>query len=304
MVCFIEVSLGGTVMVGLRPANSTAKVAPDCGALRTGGEQIVAESVEFQPHRFRTAAKHYLAGRSAYAPRLIELVAGLAGLGTADQVLDLGCGPGMLAGAFAPLVRVVVAVDPEPEMLRIAEAQFGEAGRIVFRQGSSFDLSPAWGRFRLVTMGRSFHWMDRADTLRRLDGMIEPGGAVALFDSDMVDVPENAWREDYRAVVRRYASADTSHVRHRGPVWVRHEAFLLDSAFNALEQVSVIERRTVTVQQLVDRAFSRSSTAPDRLGDAAPRLAEEIEAVMRPLATDGVLAEVVATSALLGRRGG
>ena len=83
------------------------------------------------------------------------------------------------------------------------------------------------------------------------------------------------------------------------------EAFLLDSVFNAVEQVSVIERRTVSVQQLVDRAFSRSSTAPDRLGDAAPRLAEEIEAVMRPLATDdGMLTEVVAIGALLGRRGG
>jgi ubiquinone/menaquinone biosynthesis C-methylase UbiE len=276
--------------------------------LRTGGEQIVAESVEFQPHRFRTAAKHYLAGRSEYAPRLIERVARLVGLGTADRVLDLGCGPGMLAGAFAPLVREVVAADPEPEMLRIAEARYGEGegggGRIVFRQGSSFDLSPAWGRFRLVTMGRSFHWMDRADTLRRLDGMIEPGGAVALFDSDVLDLPENAWTAAYRAVVRRYAATDTTHVRHRGPGWVRHEAFLLDSAFNAMEQMSVIERRTVSVQQLVDRAFSRSSTAPDRLGDAAPRLAEEIEAVMRPLATDGMLPEVVATSALLGRRDG
>jgi SAM-dependent methyltransferase len=265
----------------------------------------VAGSVEFQPHRFRTAAKHYLAGRTPYAPRLIERVAGLAELGSGDRVLDLGCGPGMLAGAFSPLVREVVAVDPEPEMLRIAAARYGESGggRIVFRQGSSFDLSSAWGRFRLVTMGRSFHWMDREDTLRRLDGMIEPGGAVALFDSDVLDLPENAWAAAYRAVVRRYASADTTHVRHVGPEWVRHEAFLLDSAFNVLERVSVIERRTVSVEQLVDRALSRSSTAPDRLGEAAPRLAEEIEAVMLPLATDGMLPEVVATSALLGRRG-
>jgi SAM-dependent methyltransferase len=264
----------------------------------------MAASVEFQPRRFRTAAKHYLAGRTPYAPRLITLVAELVGVGTEDRVLDLGCGPGMLAGAFAPLAHEVLAVDPEPEMLRIAEAQFGEGGRIVFRQGSSFELSPDWGLFRLVTMGRSFHWMDRAETLRRLDRLIEPGGAVALFDSDVLDLPENAWIANYRAVVRRYALSDTSHVRHRGPVWVRHEAFLLDSAFSAVEQVSVIERQTVSVQQLVDRALSRSSTAPDRLGEAAPKMAEEIEAVMRPLATDGILPEVVATSALLGRRGG
>jgi hypothetical protein len=84
---------------------------------------------------------------------------------------------------------------------------------------------------------------------------------------------------------------------------VRHEAFLLDSAFSVLDQVSVIERRPITVEQLVDRAFSRSSTAPDRLGDAAPKLAAEIEALLQPMATDGKLTEVVATSALLARRG-
>jgi SAM-dependent methyltransferase len=265
----------------------------------------MAEPAVFQPHRFRTSARHYLAGRPAYAPRLIKLVAGLVGLGPEHRVLDLGCGPGMLAGAFVHLVREVVAIDPEPEMLRIAEAEFGGVGRIRFVQGSSFDLSPELGQFRLVTMGRSFHWMDRAATLRTLDGMIEADGAVALFDSHhSAGVPDNAWNVEYSALLRRYAAGDTDHARTRGPLWVRHEAFLLDSAFRQLDEVSVIERRQVSIEQLVDRAFSRSSTAPGRLGEAAPRLAEEIEALLRPIATDGILTEVVATSALLGRRVG
>jgi SAM-dependent methyltransferase len=265
----------------------------------------MAESVVLQPHRFRAAARHYLAGRPAYSPRLIGLVAQLTGLGPEHRVLDLGCGPGMLAGAFAPLTKEVVAIDPEPEMLRVAQSEFGGAGRIKFMQGSSFDLSPELGQFRLVTMGRSFHWMDRAATLRTLDGMIEPDGTVALFDSEHHDLPETAWATDYRALVRRYAEADSEHVRRRSDGrWVRHEPFLLDSAFKVLDRVSVIERRTVSVQQLVDRAFSRSSTAPDRLGDAAPRLAQEIEALLRPMAEDEMLTEVVATGALLGRRYG
>lgn len=264
----------------------------------------MAETAVFQPHRFRTAARHYLAGRPPYSPRLIGLVSRLTGLGERHRVLDLGCGPGMLAGAFAPLVKEVVAIDPEPEMLRIAEAEFGASGRIRFIQGSSFDLSPELGQFRLVTMGRSFHWMDRAATLRTLDGMIEPDGAVALFDTEHHELPESAWATEYRALVRRYAEDDSGHVRRRDGRWVRHEPFLLDSAFNVLDQVSVIERRMVSIQQLVDRAFSRSSTAPDRLGDAASRLAEEIEALLKPMATDGTLTEVVATSALLARRVG
>jgi SAM-dependent methyltransferase len=228
----------------------------------------------------------------------------LTDLSAEDRVLDLGCGPGMLAGAFAPLAGEVVAMDPEPEMLRIAEAEFAAAGRISFVRGSSFDLSPALGRFRLVTMGRSFQWMDRAETLRRLDRIIEPSGAVALFNSRHLEVPDNAWNADYRALVRRYAEDDRTHVRRGAESWLYHEAILLDSAFSVLDEISVIERRPVSVAQLVHRAFSRSSTTPDRLGSATPRLAAEVEALLQPMATDGVLTEVVATIALLARRPG
>jgi SAM-dependent methyltransferase len=263
----------------------------------------MAEAAVFQPHRFRTAARHYLAGRPPYAPRLIRLVAELLRVGRRDRVLDLGCGPGVLAGAFAPLVGEVVAIDPEPEMLRIAEATYGGAANIRFVRGSSFDLSPAIGPFRVVTMGRSFHWMDRAATLHLLDGMIEPNGAVALFNSHLCEVPDNAWYAGYRDLLRRYAENDTTHARRHAGTWVRHEAFLLDSAFSQVDEVSVIERRQVTVEQLVDRAFSRSSTAPDRLGEAASAtMATDIEALLRPQAVDGVLTEVVATGALLARR--
>jgi SAM-dependent methyltransferase len=226
----------------------------------------------------------------------------MAGVTRECRVLDLGCGPGVLAGAFAPLAGEVLAMDPEPEMLRIAGARFGGAGRISFVRASSLDLSPALGRFRLVTMGRSFHWMDRAETLRRLDAIIEPGGAVALFDSNHCDVPENGWYADYRALVRRYAEGDRAHIRRVSGTWVRHEAFLLDSAFCLLDEIAVIERRQVSVRQLIDRAFSRSSTAPDRLDGRAEELAHEIAALLAPLGPLGPLAEVLSTSALLGSR--
>jgi trans-aconitate methyltransferase len=263
----------------------------------------MAEPAVFQPHRFRTAARHYLAGRPPYAPRLIRLVAELVGLSGRDSMLDLGCGPGLLAGAFAPRVAAVVAIDPEPEMLRVAEATFGDRGNIRFVRGSSYDLSPSLGPFRLVTMGRSFHWMDRAATLQLLDAMIEPDGAVALFNSHLCEVPDNAWYAGYRDLLRRYAENDTTHVQRSTGTWVRHEAFLLDSAFCQVDEVSVIERRQVTVEQLIDRAFSRSSTAPDRLGEAASAtMAAEIEALLRPLAIDGILTEVVASSAVLAKR--
>ena len=81
-------------------------------------------------------------------------------------MLDLGCGPGQLAVAFARLGCAVTAMDPEPDMLAAAAKEAAASGVSVnLVEGSSYDLSAGCGPFHLVVMGRSFHWMDRAATL-------------------------------------------------------------------------------------------------------------------------------------------
>ena len=211
--------------------------------------------------------------------------------------MDLGCGPAQLARAFAPLVREVAALDPEPEMLRVARAATG-AGNIVFHRASSHDLSPEFGRFRLVAMGRSFHWMDRAETLRRLDAIIEPGGAVALFHDAHPEVPDNAWYPEFRALLRKYGGPDGYGARTHRPDWVRHEAFLLSSAFRHVEEIGVYERRPATFEGLAERALSMSSTSRGRLGDAA----DDMLAELRGILPRGDFHELIATQAMLAWR--
>ena len=153
-------------------------------------------------------------------------------------------------------------------------------------------------------MGRAFHWMDRAETLRRLDAMIEPGGAVALFDDSHPDVPQNAWRERWRALTDRYAEGDPVHERRRVKgAWVRHPPFLLASAFSRIERVSVLGRRMTTTESLVDRAMSMSSTSRARLGEArAAALVAELRALFAELAPAGTLEEVLEWSAMIATR--
>jgi len=254
--------------------------------------------------RFRSTVTHYLTGRPPYAPLLIRRVAALTGLGPAHAVLDLGCGPGQLARGFAPLAREVLAMDPEPEMLRAAADASAGLPAIRFALGGSGDLAPSLGQFRLVTIGRSFHWMDRAPTLRRLDALIEPGGAVALFHTGAALVPENAWMERFSALRGRYAGEDPERRQRRGEAWLRHEGVLLASAFSRIEGCFVLERREIEAASLIDRAFSMSSTAPARLGGQAAALQREIEALIAEIAPDGRLIEVVESSALIAQRPG
>jgi SAM-dependent methyltransferase len=259
----------------------------------------VIEPLPFRPDRFRSAAAYYEQGRVPYAPALIRRVAAVCGVRARHRVLDLGCGTGFLARGFAPLAGEVLAMDPEPAMLAAAAAGAGGIANIRFLRGSSYDLSTAQGRFRLVVMGRSFHWMDREDTLRRLDGMIVRGGAVALFHDSHPEVPDNAWLAGWRAVRDRYAPEGATH---RRPGWVRHEAVLLDSPFPHIEHFGVIERRRVTVETLVARALSMSSTAPARLGERAEAMAAELRAALAEAAAGGEVTEVVETAALVAWR--
>lgn len=260
----------------------------------------MVQPLPFQPDRFRSAAAHYLAGRPAYAPRLIARVAERFGLGDTDRILDLGCGPGQLAAAFAPGVAEVLAVDPSADMLAVARTAV--PGNVRLIQGSSYHLTPDFAPIRLVTMGRSFHWMDRADTLRRLEAIVAPGGGVALFHDRHPAVPDNAWEPAFEAILKRYSADDPTRAQWHNDAWVRHEAFLLDSAFDMLETVSIIERRRTPATALIDRALSLSSTSRARLGARADALVAELHALIGQIATDGPITEVVATEALIGTR--
>jgi len=259
--------------------------------------------IPFEKHRFRSAAQHYRTGRPPYAAALFDRVAERVGLTRDSAVLDLGCGPGQLALGFARRAGAVTAIDPEPEMLHIAAAQAAEAGyEIRFIEGSSYDIGPALGRFRLTAIGRAFHWMDRADTLTRLDGMIEADGALALFGDHYPDVPENAWRAVYNAVLDHYSAEDSARRQRKAADWPAHETVLLASPFSRLERIGVIESRRTPVAHIEDRLLSLSSVSRDKIGARADAMVAELREKLAPFVIEGTIAEVVESEALIAMR--
>src|SRR6185503_11262660 len=98
-------------------------------------------SGSFNPRRFRSTVPFYARYRLGYPDSLIARVAAFVGLRAGDTVMDLGCGPGLLAVPFAKLGMRVTAVDPEPDMVEACRAAAAEAGvAIEVRQGSSYAL--------------------------------------------------------------------------------------------------------------------------------------------------------------------
>jgi len=259
---------------------------------------------EFDPRRFRSTVPFYARYRLAYPAELIARVGQFAGLAPGDAVMDLGCGPGLLAVPFAQAGMKVMGIDPEPDMLAVAsEGARAAHVDIDFRQASSFDLPADIGPFKLVTMGRSFHWMDRAETLRVLDGLIAPGGAIALFADDHPRTAENAWLDTLRNAGGRYGAQLAEHrAAARQSDYRSSVSLLFDSPFSQIERIGVFVRRPITADEIVGRAFSLSMLSPEKLGEKARAFESDLRAALAVISSEGLFTEIAELAAIAARR--
>jgi SAM-dependent methyltransferase len=263
-----------------------------------------ADSQVLFPNRFKNPSRYYTTGRPVYPKLLARRVAALVGVTSDDAVLDLGTGPGFLALDFAPLAGKVIGVDPSEEMLTEARANAQREGlAIQFVKGSSFELSPQLGRYKLVTIGRAFHWMDGDQTLAALDGLVVPGGAVSLYREHYPEVAENEWHSAFQALLDSYSTEDPARTRTRGAT--PHEVVLLRSRFDHLERISVLERRATPIERFVDRALSFGAAWDGKPGSREDDLAGEVRQLIAKYAgPDGNVQEVVEGKALIAFRSG
>jgi SAM-dependent methyltransferase len=259
--------------------------------------------VPFEPRRFRSTVPYYARFRVGYPDALVRMGAEVCGLEPGTRVLDLGCGPGLLAIPFARFGAAVTAVDPEPDMIEATRAAAAaEPVNVDVRQGSSYDLPADAAPFRLVVIGRAFHWMDREATLRALDRLVEPEGALALFGDRYPETCENAWRDVLDAVSSRFGQDDSDHRRERRtPGYRGHESVLLDSPFPVLTRHSVVLRRALGIDDIVGRALSRSTTSRERLGHRAAEFEVALRDELGDLSPTGTFAEIVEVTALVAK---
>ena len=256
----------------------------------------------FEPRRFRTTVEFYARYRLSYPDALLARVWDFVALTTRDGVLDLGCGPGLLAVPFAKLGARVTAIDPEPGMIAAPEEAAQEAGvNIETWQASSFALPDGIGPFKLVTMGRSFHWMDRAKTLRSLDHLVTQDGAVAVLGDVRVKTPENSWREKMQRISDEYGEAGHS-IHQRDGDARSNESLLMDSVFPHLTRVSVIGRHEIPVDDVIGRAFSMSRTSKEVVGRRAEEFEKRLRDMLAEEAPNGVVTEIAELYALIARR--
>jgi ubiquinone/menaquinone biosynthesis C-methylase UbiE/GrpB-like predicted nucleotidyltransferase (UPF0157 family)/8-oxo-dGTP pyrophosphatase MutT (NUDIX family) len=139
-----------------------------------------------------------------------ELILAAAEVGPTDTVLDVACGPGALACAFAQVARHVTGIDLTPAMIDQAKAlqQSHGLANLTWRIGHVLPMPFPEASFSLVFTRYSFHhFLDPKGVLAEMVRVCSSGGRVAV-----VDVFTSS-TEQAEAFNRMEKLRDPSHVR-------------------------------------------------------------------------------------------
>lgn len=138
----------------------------------------------------------------------MQLTLETTGVTEDDTVLDVACGPGLVACAFARVARHVTGMDLVPAMIEQARQRQADMGlsNVDWVTGDIRPLPFADGAFTLVLSRYAFHHLeDPAAVLSEMARVCAPGGRVAVIDFNMP--PEKAAAFDHMEQLR-----DPSHV--------------------------------------------------------------------------------------------
>lgn len=112
------------------------------------------------------------------------------------RILEIGCGPGILASMLASKLTesTIYAVDPSATMVDISNRRFSRmnvSDRVRASVGNSSDPGID-GAFDLIYASLSFHhWNNRERDLEKLLNKLSTGGSLMIYESLVSDRAEN-----------------------------------------------------------------------------------------------------------------
>ncbi len=242
-------------------------------------------------NRFAGTASFYAEYRPGYPVPVYDFISETAGLdGGTSRLLDLGCGPGIVALALIDRVHTVVGVDPDPGMLQQAELSARKRGahnvRWMCRTAERFDDEAR--SYDLITIGSAFHWMDREVVAERVHRLLKPGGVLALLGNPtpLMDLRDGKGVGDAinRVQARWLEPEDRPSIPPDAP---RHEEVLSTSSFGHAATHYFPSRQRWSIDRLIGLLRSTSWRPDQVLGDRFPKFVEELGHAIREIEPSG-----------------
>ncbi len=142
----------------------------------SGHDEALAEAFDGQSAQFEKAPVQT-------DPAALERLVQFAALPEGSHVLDVGCGPGLVAEAFLKAGLRVTGVDLSAQMIERARKRceaYGESAR--FAQGSLYDPGLTGGFDAAVSRYVLHHVKEPSRFLERQVQLLKPSGVLALCD--------------------------------------------------------------------------------------------------------------------------
>jgi SAM-dependent methyltransferase len=262
---------------------------------------------------FAGSSEFYDRGRIPYPPGLRDAFAAVADLRGSPRLIDVGCGPGTVALRLADLFTEVVGVDADRGMI-------DEAIRVAARRNLTSaqwfqlraeELPASLGPFRYATFAQSFHWMDRELVAARVFGMLEPGGAFVHVGGQEIETPALEQplphplppADDIRQLKQSYLGPEIragQGVLLHGTPGSEWEV-LRAAGFETPVTTRVTGRQLLerTVDDVVARVFSLSSSAPHLFGDQLADFEDDLRGCLTAASDAGLFSEQIPDLALV-----
>jgi SAM-dependent methyltransferase len=148
---------------------------------------------------FDEIAAEYDRHRPAYPDNLIDQACQVAGIGSGDLVLEVGCGSGQLTRALLARGLHVTAVEPGKNLIALARRNLDGAGAVEFVNAQFEDAPLPREQFQAVFSASAFHWVDPEVSWQKAADVLVPGGTLALVQYFGLAEPRS--EEDQEAVL-------------------------------------------------------------------------------------------------------
>jgi ubiquinone/menaquinone biosynthesis C-methylase UbiE len=147
---------------------------------------------------FDEIAAEYDRSRPTYPDELVDEACQIAGIGSGDHVLEVGCGSGQLTRGLVARSLHVTAIEPGRSLIALARQNLEGAGEVDFVNARFEDALLPRAQFQAVFSASAFHWVDPKVSWQRAADVLVPGGTLALVSYFGLEEPRS--KRDQEAV--------------------------------------------------------------------------------------------------------
>jgi ubiquinone/menaquinone biosynthesis C-methylase UbiE len=145
---------------------------------------------------FDEIAADYDRYRPTYPDELVDQACQVAGIGSGDHVLEVGCGTGQLTRSLAARGLHVTALEPGQSLIALARQNLDGAGEVDFVNAQFEEALIPRGQFQAVFSASAFHWIDPKVSWQKTADVLAPGGTLALVQYCGLEEPRTKQDQD------------------------------------------------------------------------------------------------------------